>query len=148
MYAQPAEAELSTAPYAAGPTRDAQEVRARAVEMAQRWSDVVQDLVRQLEEQESERRELMDRIGALEKRLEEQEPLRQAMSAASIHDPISGEDLRVAQYVTDELLRDPDHLVVLATVAQNAQRLARIVNRYAEIHRALGGNPPESQSPS
>jgi hypothetical protein len=121
-----------------GDASDDERNRSRALEMAQQWSGVVQDLVSQLDKQEAERRQMQDRISALERMVHEHEALRQAFAESAADDPISGDDVQTAQFVADSLVKDPDHIVVLASVAQNAQRIARIVNRYARIHRAIG----------
>lgn len=126
------------APFAPPETPDTMEPsRARALEMARQWSDIVQDLVRQLDRQEAERGEMLARIARLEQSARAHEALK-AVLAGSSGAQLSPDDLRAVQYVMDSLLQDPDHIVVLASVAQHAQQLARVVSDYARIVRAMG----------
>jgi hypothetical protein len=111
--------------------------RARALEMAQQWPSIVQDLVRQLERQEIESRQLQDCIAELEQTARAHDSLKRALSEASGDSPTQDE-MQAVQFVMASLLGDPDHIVVLASVAQHAEQLSRVVNNYVRIRRALG----------
>jgi hypothetical protein len=104
--------------------------------MAQEWSALIQALVNQLERLEIERQHMLARIDDLERAVRAHESLTRVLAEAS-GDTLTSDEMKAIQYVTDALLRDPDHIVVLASVAQHAEQLARVVNNYARIHRAL-----------
>jgi hypothetical protein len=104
--------------------------------MAQQWTGVVQDLIRQLDRQETERQQLLARIEALERAVRGHETLTRILAETSA-DRLTVDDMQAVKYVTDSLLRDPDHIVVLASVAQHAEQLARIVSSYGRIHQAM-----------
>jgi hypothetical protein len=124
------------------PASDVAEIsRARALEIAREWSTVMQEFVNQLEGQESERQHMLARIDELERVVRAHEALGRVLAGAS-EDQVTPDDLQAVQYVTDSLLRDPEHIVVLASVAQHAEQLARIVNSYARIHRAIRESGP------
>ncbi|HLJ66104.1 MAG TPA: hypothetical protein VKX16_01930 [Chloroflexota bacterium] len=129
------EAATSTAPSAAATEEGS--LSARALEMTQQWSELVQDLVRQLEGAEAEREQMLARISALEQTVRQHEALQHALADLPA-DEVSTEEMQAVQYVTDSLVKDPDHIVVLASVAQNADKIARIVRGYVRIQRALG----------
>jgi hypothetical protein len=120
----------------AAPLADTGPLRDRAVEMAQQWSQVVENLVRQLDEQEAERRRMLEHIRLLEQRLQSTQGVREQLQGAA-SGMLSPDDLRAVRYVADSLLRDPDHIVVLAAVAQNAGKLHDLVESYARLREAI-----------
>ena len=108
----------------------------RAVEMARMLSGVVQDLVRQLEEQEMQGRQLTERVSSLEAGLRSHESLRQTLRQLA-PPSVSPEDLQAMQRSLQALAQDPNHIMVLASVAQQARQLLEVVTSYARIHDAL-----------
>jgi hypothetical protein len=110
--------------------------RGQVVEMARQWAEIVESLVRQLDEQEVERRQTIQRIQALEEATQADRAMRERLQNVAA-DPISAEEMQAIKYVTDSLLRDPDHIVVLAAVAQHAGKLHKVVDQYARIRSAL-----------
>lgn len=118
-------------------TRDPE--RDRAVEMARQWSGVVEGLVRQLDQQEAERRAMRERIATLEETVRRTQAMQQSLQGAGL-ESLSDDDLQAVQYVADSLMRDPDHIVNLAAVAQHARDLHRVVSNYTRIQRAINGD--------
>lgn len=115
-------------------------VRDRAVVMAEQWTSVVQGLVRQLDNQETERKRMLEHIRTLEGKLQTTEAYGEELRTQlrePMQESLSGDDLSAVRYVTDSLLRDPDHIVVLAAVAQNASKLHELVENYARIRKVL-----------
>jgi len=116
----------------------------RAAQLTQEWTSVVEGLVRQLEQQEVERRRLLQKISALERAVQVNQTVRDAAEASATN--VTDEDLQAVQYVADSLVRDPDHIVTLAGVSQNAQRFHRVVSAYVRLQRSLQGRP-DTQGP-
>jgi exonuclease VII large subunit len=108
----------------------------RAVETARTLSAMVQDLVHQLDEQATQRRELEERLQALEQATRGYAALRD-----QLRDVFSGavtrEDLQTIQRVLQDLSQDPNHIMVLASVAQQAGKLLAVVQGYTRIQEAL-----------
>jgi hypothetical protein len=104
--------------------------------MAGQWANLIQGLVRQLELEEQKRRELEVRVTELEESARKGEALRRMLEETSA-EGLSREEVDAVQYATDSLVRDPDHIIVLASVSQQATRLQKIVSAYARLQRAL-----------
>ena len=108
----------------------------RAVEMARMLSGIVQDLVRQLEEQEAQGKALREKVGALEDHLRSHESLRQTLRQLA-PTSVTAEELQNMQRSLQALSQDPNHIMVLASVAQQARQLLDVVAAYARVHDAL-----------
>lgn len=117
---------------------DGYEIRTQAVAMAEQWSTVVDGLIDQLNQQDEERRHLLSRIQEMEQAMEADRVMREQLRNAS-RDAVVGEELQKLRYVTSSLIEDPDHIVVLAAVAQHAGPLKRIVEDYARIRAMIEG---------
>jgi len=110
--------------------------RDRAVEMARQWPGVVEGLVRQLDEQEAERRRMLDHIRSLEERMRSAQTARDQIRETTA-DRITADDFQTLRYLTDALTRDPDHIVNLAAVAQHATKFHELVEAYARLQESL-----------
>jgi vacuolar-type H+-ATPase subunit I/STV1 len=108
----------------------------KAVEMARMLSGIVQDLVRQLEEQEAQGRDLRQRVAGLEDSLRSHESLRQTLRQLA-PPTLTPEDLQNMQRALQALAQDPNHIMVLASVAQQARQLLDVVSSYSRVHEAL-----------
>lgn len=126
--------EMATPP---GDSEDGQ-IRTQAVQMAQQWAGVVEGLVRQLNQQDGERHQLLTRIQALEEAVQADRSLHEQLRNSAA-DTVAGDELQKLRYVTNSLIEDPDHIVVLAAVAQHAGPLKRLVEDYARIRHMLEG---------
>ena len=118
------------------PRSDGQPGRGEILTAARRWPGMIEDLVRELDRLEAEGRELRERVDQLEESARSGERLRSALTATP-EEAVTEEELKVVQYVMESLRRDPEHIVVLASVAQNANKLQKVVSRYARVHQAI-----------
>ncbi|MGH2442106.1 MAG: hypothetical protein ACRDFX_02935 [Chloroflexota bacterium] len=126
----------STAPRPSGTSAPVESVRDQALSMAREWGSVVESLVRRLDEQAAERSTLLERVRELEQAVHANQAFSDRLDAVSI-DALSLEDLQAIKYVTDSLVRDPDHIVVLASVAQHADKLRDVVDGYVRLRSAI-----------
>ncbi|HLJ69174.1 MAG TPA: hypothetical protein VKX16_17610 [Chloroflexota bacterium] len=108
----------------------------RAVDMARKLTDVVQELVRQLEEQEARSRQLRDRITELEENARAFEGVRVRMREM-MPDSVTREDLLAIQSTLRSLAQDPNHIMVLASVAQQANKLLTVINSYGRLFDSM-----------
>lgn len=113
--------------------------RERAIDLARQWNDVIDGLVRQIDQGEAERQQMLEHIRVLEERVRAVQAWRDGLRSSS-GAAVSAEDFQSIRYVTESLMRDPDHIVVLAAVAQHADKLQRMVESYAQLRRALEGS--------
>ena len=60
--------------------------------------------------------------------------------------PIPTEELQIRQELTEELSRQPNHIVALASISQHAAHLAEIVARYRRIQAAAEMEPGTSEA--
>jgi hypothetical protein len=97
---------------------------------------MVQDLVHQLEQQAAQRRELEERLRSLEEATRGYAALRDQLRDV-FASGTTREDLQTMQRVLQDLARDPNHIMVLASVAQQAGKLLTVVQGYARIQEAL-----------
>ncbi|GAC1398724.1 MAG: hypothetical protein NVSMB52_12290 [Chloroflexota bacterium] len=116
--------------------------RTQLVEMARQWVSVVEGLVQQLETEEAQRSQMVQRISALEEAVGQNASLKQTLIETS-RAGVTASDVAVVQSVADKLAGDPDHISALAVVAQNAQALHTVVTNYARMYHALEGNSQE-----
>ncbi len=110
--------------------------RRQAVIMARQWGQMVEDLVAQLDRAEAERHDLQARIAALEEAVRAGQSLRERVQQLA-PDALSAEEMDAVRSVTDSLVRDPDHIVVLAAVAVQAQVLHRMAAEYAHMRQVI-----------
>jgi hypothetical protein len=111
------------------------------VEMARQVAAAMQDLVRQANEQEVMRKELESRLSVYSDNMRAYESLKQTLrdvSPAGVND----DDLETLQRVLQALTQDPNHIMVLAAVAQQATKLLAVVNSFTQLHGALKQAPP------
>jgi hypothetical protein len=127
---QPAEPEEPTPP-ANGDVRPD-----RAVEAARTLTAMVQNIVHQIEEQEALRRELQERVRSLEDAARGYSVLRDQLREG-FASGLTREDLQTLQRVLQDLAQDPNHIMVLASVAQQAGKLLTVVQGYARVQEAL-----------
>lgn len=133
----PAGIPVQSEPVPAAPRMETDTVsRDQAIEMARQWSGVVEGLVRQLDEQEAERRRMLDHIRVLEDRMRSTQAAREQLREAS-GGGISPDDFQTLRYLTDALQRDPDHIVNLAAIAQHAAKFHDLVDAYARLRQVL-----------
>jgi hypothetical protein len=108
----------------------------RAIEAARTLMALVQDLVRQVDEQETQRRDLQERIRVLEEAARGYGTLRDQLRELVLRS-ITQDDLQTLQRVIQALEQDPNHIMVLASVAQQAGKLLAVVQGYARAQEAL-----------
>lgn len=116
---------------------------ANTVEMARQVAAAVQDLVRRLGEQDGYRRQLESRLRAYEEQARMYEPVMQALSDLA-RSGISEDDLQTLQRVIEALARDPNHIMVLASVAQQANKLQTVVNSFQRLLQSARNSVPQA----
>jgi hypothetical protein len=108
----------------------------RAVEAARTLTAMVQDLVHQIEAQATQRTELEERLRSLEQAAHGYTVLRDQLRDV-FSNALTTEDLQTMQRVLHDLSQDPNHIMVLASVAQQAGKLLAVVQSYTRIQEAL-----------
>lgn len=103
-----------------------------AVDLARRLAESVQQLVRQLDDQEERRAQLEQRLAHATDQAASAESRRQSMADA-LGGSITEEDLRTLEQVLERLSQDPNHIMVLAAVAQQAGTLLQVVEAYGKL---------------
>lgn len=107
---------------------------ANSVDMARQLAGIVEDLVRRSDDLESRRGWLEDRVHSLERNAHAFEALRQTMQAEAA---ISAEDVAAVLTVLESLASDPNHVMILVSVAQHSTTLLAIVNAYSKLREHL-----------
>lgn len=135
-----AAAETSAPPEETGPTEPATlsavNVRAQAVEMVHDLGNVVLMLVKRRDEREAKRARLAERLQTLEGTLDARRTLTMQMRATA-DDRVPEVQLQGLEYLLERLRRNPEDLVALTQVTQNANLLAQVVRGYTYIQKAL-----------
>lgn len=108
---------------------------ANAVELAHHLADAVQGMSRRLEEQTAARVNLEQRLDAYRDAERSYETLKQKLAVAQ-RSSVADEDVETLQRVLQALAQDPNHIMVLASVAQQAQKLQALVADYSNLRAA------------
>jgi hypothetical protein len=106
------------------------------VHLAQQLTTAIEDLVRQLDEQEEQRRRLERQLGELQASAQASESLTRTLRDVA-GSAISPDDLQKLQGVVQALSQDPNHIMVLASVAQQAGILLQVISNYNQLRSAL-----------
>lgn len=106
------------------------------VAMAQQLGIAVQDMVQRLHEQEQRRYQLEQRLEAQEKTIRAHEALKQKLHE-SVTGTVSDDEMETLVRVVQSLIQDPNHIMVLASVAQNAQQLLTVVNNFNALQQTV-----------
>lgn len=139
---EPAQPELQ--PPRPAPRVSASE-RLRALELAQQLAGLVHQLVDDLDAREGETDEVRRQLRGLQSQLWNRRGEREPLSAMT-QPPIPTEELQILQELTEELSRQPNHIVALASISQHAAHLAEIVARYRRIQEAAEMEPGTSEA--
>ncbi len=111
------------------------------VEMARQVAVAMQDMVRRVHELETMRTQFEARLTNYDDSLRAYETLKQTLrETTSI--PVSEEDMQTLQRVLQALTQDPNHIMVLASVAQQATKLVAVVDAFTKLQGALKQAPP------
>lgn len=113
-----------------------QSAAAGAADLARRLADAVQELVQQLETQERQRQELEQRLAHAEEQAAAGRDQYRALQAR-LTSSVSEDDLQAVRPVLEKLAGDPNHIMVLAAVAQHAPTLLQVVTTYRELRNSL-----------
>jgi uncharacterized protein YigA (DUF484 family) len=105
-------------------------------------ANIVQRLAERARELESQKQALEQQAAANAQAARSGEALRQTLRETVLSGSVSAEDLQTIQRVLAALARDPNHIMVLASVAQQAGKLTTIVDSFVRLHSALVQAPP------
>lgn len=111
-------------------------------ELAQQVAGVVQGLAERVRELEGQRQRLEQQVATQEASTRSAEALMQKLRENVLTTSVSADDLQTIQRVLEALSRDPNHIMVLASVAQQAAKITAVVDSFARLHRALQQAPP------
>ena len=111
-------------------------------QLAQHVAGIVQGLGERVRELEGQRQRVEQQLVALQSVARSGEALRQTLREIVSSSAVSPEDLQAVQRVLAALARDPNHIMVLASVAQHAGKFTHIVEGFARMHQALQQTPP------
>lgn len=114
---------------------------ANPVEMARQVAGVVQDLVRRLDEQAVQRQQLEQRLASYQESARAYESLKQALRGV-VATPVTEDDLETLEKVLQAMAQDPNHIMVLASVAQQSAKLQSVVTSFHRLRDALQQVPP------
>ncbi|GAC1397751.1 MAG: hypothetical protein NVSMB52_11350 [Chloroflexota bacterium] len=110
------------------------------LQAAHRVTEIVNELAGEVERLRTERTQNLATIRSLSEQLQTTESLQRAVSDA-MGQPVSEEDLASMQQLMESLLKDPNHILILASVSQQASRFAEVVQSYLRIQRAVRPSP-------
>ncbi len=122
--------------YAAAPSTD-------ALDMARQLAATIQSLITQAEQEAAKRQAaeaqvqvLSSQMRAMQESARAGDALRQTLRETGSSN-LSMEDLQKLHNVLQALSQDPNHIMVLAAVAQQANKLLELVNAFSRIYPVL-----------
>jgi hypothetical protein len=112
-------------------------------QLAQYVASIVEGLARRVTSLEVERLEHERRLHEFQEAAQSGEAFKQTLREIVLSASVTTEDLQAVQGVLAALATDPNHIMVLASVAQQAGKLTTIVDSFTRLHQAVSPTPPE-----
>ena len=107
-----------------------------ALHMARLLDETLRDLAQEMDTAESQKRVLNDRLQSMEQSFQTQvafrDSLLQQVSAATSDDDLTG-----MQQLVTAVVENPNNLMVLLKLYEQSQRLATVVQEYADLRRLV-----------
>jgi cysteinyl-tRNA synthetase len=111
------------------------------VDMARQLAVIVENMMRQINDHQGYARQLEHKMSTIEENARAYESLKQTLREVA-GSGITDEDIQTLQRVMQALAQDPNHIMVLASVAQQAPKLQSIIKSFAKLYAAVKQAPP------